>query len=105
MRRDIIDENLKMFNTKRVILKIPLIFAPNTESYLTDQFKYRLMKLLGIGKTNNYWEINLYHENGKPVELINEVGVDEQILFATFSSTFYKKHRLLEMFAASYVQV
>ena len=26
------------------------------------------------------------------------------MLFATFSASFYKKHRLLEMFAASYVE-
>lgn len=39
MRKKIIDEDMKMFNTTQINMNIPLIFRPGTESFVTDQFK------------------------------------------------------------------
>jgi hypothetical protein len=69
----------------------------------SDMILFKVIKLLKLSHTN-FWELKLYHENGKLVNKINEVAIDEKMLFATFNASFYKKHRLLEMFAASYVE-
>ena len=79
------------------------MFNLNNEEYATDKFLYKLIKMLKIGK-ENYWELNIYHENGKPMKCINEISINEKMLFATMSASFYKKHRLLEMLASSYVE-
>ena len=79
------------------------MFNLNNEEYATDKFLYKLIKMLKIGK-ENYWELNIYHENGKPMKCINEISINEKLLFATMSASFYKKHRLLEMLASSYVE-
>ena len=84
-------------------ISLPIIFRPNTESYATDKFLCKIIKLLNIGKTN-YWELNIYHENGKPIKFINEIAIEERMIFATFSSSFYRKQRLLEMFASSNIE-
>jgi len=49
MRTKIIDEEMKMFKTTKITMQVPLIFRPGTESFVTDQFKWKLMKALKIG--------------------------------------------------------
>jgi len=39
MKKQIIDEDMKMFRTTQINMKIPLVFRPGTESLVTDQFK------------------------------------------------------------------
>jgi hypothetical protein len=94
-----------MFSTTKITVNIPLILRQGTESYITDKFRCKVINTLKINPLNalktSYWELSLFHENGKPLKLINEVSMDERMLIATFSGSFYKKHRLLEMFAAS----
>lgn len=100
-----IELDRKMFSTTKITVSIPLIFRPGTESYVTDKFLCKVIKALKIKPQNaiktNYWELCLFHENGKPLKVLNEISMNERMLIATFSGSFYKKHRLLEMFASS----